>query len=95
MGLEDNHLICIWDWKKGRLLTSANGHSDRVGILDMLTKGVFTQCDKNNNMQQNRAVLHAIAGKLNYFNFPATVARHTNKPVYTVQFCRMFFCHIV
>ncbi|CAB3992368.1 echinoderm microtubule-associated -like 6 [Paramuricea clavata] len=30
VGLEDYHLICIWDWKKGRLLASAKGHSDRI-----------------------------------------------------------------
>ncbi|XP_046848411.1 echinoderm microtubule-associated protein-like 6 [Xenia sp. Carnegie-2017] len=34
VGLEDYHLICIWDWKRGKLLASVNGHSDRVFDLN-------------------------------------------------------------
>ena len=30
MGLEDYHLIAVWDWKKGKVLASVRGHNDRV-----------------------------------------------------------------
>ena len=30
VGLEDYHLIAVWDWRKGRVLASVRGHSDRV-----------------------------------------------------------------
>lgn len=30
VGLEDYHLIAVWDWKKGKVLASVRGHTDRV-----------------------------------------------------------------
>ena len=30
VGLEDYHLIAVWDWKKGKVLASVRGHNDRV-----------------------------------------------------------------
>ena len=32
VGLEDYHLIAVWDWRKGRVLASVRGHTDRVSI---------------------------------------------------------------
>ena len=42
VGLEDYHLIAVWDWKKGKVLASVRGHTDRVSaltatVLNMLT----------------------------------------------------------
>ena len=33
VGLEDYHLIAVWDWKKGRVVATVRGHSDRVSSL--------------------------------------------------------------
>uniref|UniRef100_A0A803SL06 EMAP like 6 n=1 Tax=Anolis carolinensis TaxID=28377 RepID=A0A803SL06_ANOCA len=30
VGLDAKNTVCIWDWKKGKLLASATGHSDRI-----------------------------------------------------------------
>ncbi|CAH3196152.1 unnamed protein product [Porites evermanni] len=30
VGLEDYHLIAVWDWKKGRVLATVRGHTDRI-----------------------------------------------------------------
>lgn len=30
VGLEDYHLIAVWDWKKGKVLASVRGHTDRI-----------------------------------------------------------------
>ncbi|PFX18604.1 Echinoderm microtubule-associated protein-like 6 [Stylophora pistillata] len=30
VGLEDYHLISVWDWRKGRALASVRGHTDRI-----------------------------------------------------------------
>lgn len=30
VGLEDYHLIGVWDWRKGRVLATVRGHTDRV-----------------------------------------------------------------
>lgn len=30
VGLEDYHLIAVWDWRKGRVLATVRGHTDRV-----------------------------------------------------------------
>jgi len=34
VGLEDYHLIAVWDWKKGRVLATVRGHSDRVSSFE-------------------------------------------------------------
>lgn len=34
VGLEDYHLICVWNWKKGKILASTRGHTDRVSYHD-------------------------------------------------------------
>lgn len=33
VGLDAKNTVCIWDWRKGTLLASATGHSDRVRAL--------------------------------------------------------------
>jgi hypothetical protein len=33
VGLDAKNTVCIWDWRKGKLLASATGHSDRVRPL--------------------------------------------------------------
>ncbi|XP_045150033.1 echinoderm microtubule-associated protein-like 6 [Echinops telfairi] len=30
VGLDAKNTVCIWDWRKGKLLASATGHSDRI-----------------------------------------------------------------
>lgn len=30
VGLEDYHLIAVWNWRKGRVLATVRGHTDRV-----------------------------------------------------------------
>ena len=30
VGLDDNHSICVWDWKKGEKLASTRGHKDKI-----------------------------------------------------------------
>uniref|UniRef100_A0A8C8RE05 EMAP like 6 n=1 Tax=Pelusios castaneus TaxID=367368 RepID=A0A8C8RE05_9SAUR len=30
VGLDAKNTVCIWDWKKGKLLATATGHSDRI-----------------------------------------------------------------
>ncbi|XP_065115366.1 echinoderm microtubule-associated protein-like 6 isoform X2 [Paramisgurnus dabryanus] len=30
VGLDAKNTVCVWDWKKGRVLASATGHSDRI-----------------------------------------------------------------
>ncbi|KAM6977453.1 echinoderm microtubule-associated protein-like 6 [Aplochiton taeniatus] len=30
VGLDARNTVCVWDWKKGRVLATASGHSDRV-----------------------------------------------------------------
>lgn len=30
VGLDAKNTVCVWDWKKGRVLATATGHSDRV-----------------------------------------------------------------
>lgn len=31
IGLDAKNTLCVWDWRRGRVLASATGHSDRVG----------------------------------------------------------------
>ena len=30
VGLDDNHSLNVWDWRKGKVVASTRGHSDRV-----------------------------------------------------------------
>ncbi|XP_051957235.1 echinoderm microtubule-associated protein-like 6 isoform X1 [Xyrauchen texanus] len=30
VGLDSKNTVCVWDWKKGRVLATATGHSDRI-----------------------------------------------------------------
>lgn len=30
VGLDDNHSICVWDWKKGEKLATTRGHKDKI-----------------------------------------------------------------
>ncbi|XP_035383252.1 echinoderm microtubule-associated protein-like 6 isoform X2 [Electrophorus electricus] len=30
VGLDAKNTVCVWDWKKGRMLATATGHSDRI-----------------------------------------------------------------
>jgi echinoderm microtubule-associated protein-like 6 len=30
VGLDDNHMICVWDWKKGEKLATTRGHKDKI-----------------------------------------------------------------
>ncbi|MBZ3880418.1 Echinoderm microtubule-associated protein-like 6, partial [Sciurus carolinensis] len=45
VGLDAKNTVCIWDWRKGKLLASATGHSDRFWTLcgNALTakRGIF------------------------------------------------------
>ncbi|MEQ2160003.1 hypothetical protein GOODEAATRI_029097, partial [Goodea atripinnis] len=35
VGLDAKNTVCIWDWRRGRVLAMATGHSDRVGLLSV------------------------------------------------------------
>ncbi len=30
VGIDDNHLICVWDWRKGEKLAVTRGHKDKI-----------------------------------------------------------------
>lgn len=30
VGLDDDHSIVVWDWKKGQMLATARGHKDKL-----------------------------------------------------------------
>ncbi|CAB1343776.1 unnamed protein product [Coregonus sp. 'balchen'] len=30
VGLDGKNTVCVWDWKKGKILATATGHSDRI-----------------------------------------------------------------
>lgn len=30
VGLDDNHTICVWDWKKGEKLATTRGNKDKI-----------------------------------------------------------------
>lgn len=32
VGLDAKNTICVWDWRRGRVIATATGHSDRVGL---------------------------------------------------------------
>ena len=34
MGLDDDHSICIWDWKKEEKLASTRGHKDMIFVIE-------------------------------------------------------------
>ena len=48
MGLDAKNTVCVWDWKKGKVLATATGHSDRVRHLCL--PGLFSV---NNRMCVN------------------------------------------
>ncbi|XP_071162130.1 echinoderm microtubule-associated protein-like 6 [Mytilus edulis] len=33
VGLDDNHLIVVWDWRKGEKLASTRGHKDKIFVI--------------------------------------------------------------
>ena len=33
VGLDDDHCIVVWDWKKGEKLASTRGHKDKIFLL--------------------------------------------------------------
>ncbi|XP_055878559.1 echinoderm microtubule-associated protein-like 6 isoform X2 [Biomphalaria glabrata] len=33
VGLDDNHTIVVWDWKKGEKLATARGHKDKIFVI--------------------------------------------------------------
>lgn len=33
VGLDDNHSICVWSWKKGEKLATTRGHKDKIFII--------------------------------------------------------------
>ena len=34
VGLDDDHSICVWDWKKEEKLASTRGHKDMIFVLE-------------------------------------------------------------
>lgn len=34
VGLDDDHSICIWDWKKEEKLASTRGHKDMIFVIE-------------------------------------------------------------
>lgn len=30
VGLDSKNAVCVWDWKRGRMLSMAPGHTDRI-----------------------------------------------------------------
>lgn len=45
VGLDAKNTVCIWDWKKGKLLASATGHSDRVRRACWIEPCGFPKCE--------------------------------------------------
>ena len=47
VGMDDYHSLNVWDWRKGKILASSRGHSDRVSLLTtvqysgLFSKGVY------------------------------------------------------
>ncbi|XP_012495852.1 PREDICTED: echinoderm microtubule-associated protein-like 5 [Propithecus coquereli] len=35
VGLDSKNAVCVWDWKRGKMLSMAPGHTDRAGIFSM------------------------------------------------------------
>lgn len=33
VGLDDNHVIVVWDWKKGEKLATTRGHKDKIFVI--------------------------------------------------------------
>ena len=33
VGLDDNHCIIVWDWKKGEKLATTRGHKDKIFVI--------------------------------------------------------------
>ena len=33
IGLDDNHCIVVWDWKKGEKLATTRGHKDKIFVI--------------------------------------------------------------
>ena len=34
IGLDDDHCICIWDWKRAEKLATTRGHKDKIYVLE-------------------------------------------------------------
>lgn len=41
VGLDSKNAVCVWDWKRGRMLSMAPGHTDRVSILLGVSNGYW------------------------------------------------------
>lgn len=39
VGLDTHATINVWDWKRGKILATVRGHSDRVGISGLYEEG--------------------------------------------------------
>ena len=33
VGLDDDHMIAVWDWPKGTCLATARGHKDKIFVI--------------------------------------------------------------
>lgn len=33
VGLDDNHCIVVWDWRKGEKLATTRGHKDKIFVI--------------------------------------------------------------
>lgn len=33
VGLDDNHLIVVWDWRRGEQLATTRGHKDKIFVV--------------------------------------------------------------
>ena len=72
VGLEDYHLLAVWDWKKGRVLATVRGHTDRVSsyvILMMLSYKVLLQgCLTKTNFVCHRkiSISFPVSGNSNF-----------------------------
>lgn len=39
VGLDSKNAVCVWDWKRGKMLSMAPGHTDRVSIVFGVSNG--------------------------------------------------------
>nr|XP_039266613.1 echinoderm microtubule-associated protein-like 6 [Styela clava] len=44
VGLDTNNLVVVWDWKKGRMLSNARGHTDRIFDVQWIDQAQFVTC---------------------------------------------------
>lgn len=41
VGLDSKNTVCVWDWKRGKMLSMAPGHTDRVSIPFLVSNGYW------------------------------------------------------